>query len=225
MRRVGASSPHWLLEVGCGTGVILAQARQDLNAYTAGLDIDPSALQFARRFDPHSRYVCGDGMLSPFADGIFDVSLCHFLLMWVQTPIRILQEMRRVTRSGGWVMALAEPDYGGRIDHPPELVDLGLKQRRALQSRGVDPETGRQLASYFQSAGLDDATVGILGSEWRDPPPQEVRLSEWETLFEDLGDELSEAELLALRRLDHEAWRRGERVLFVPTFYAWARVP
>jgi hypothetical protein len=29
----------------------------------------------------------------------------------------------------------------------------------------------------------------------------------------------------ALQEIDQLAWSRGERVLFVPTFYAWGRKP
>jgi hypothetical protein len=33
------------------------------------------------------------------------------------------------------------------------------------------------------------------------------------------------SEVIRLQKLDKLAWERGERVLFVPTFYAWGRVP
>jgi ubiquinone/menaquinone biosynthesis C-methylase UbiE len=225
LSRIEAAETHKLLEVGCGTGVILADLQHVYNGSTIGLDIDTSALHFSKTFNPQSEYVGGDGILAPFVDESFDITICHFLLMWVPQPLRMLQEMRRVTRSGGWVMALAEPDYEARIDHPPELVALGFKQREALRAQGVDPMTGRQLASYFQSAGLVDTTIGILGSEWQYPPPEEDLKSEWETLQGDLEGRLSDTDFQSLHQTDRDAWLRGVRVLFVPTFYAWARVP
>ena len=33
------------------------------------------------------------------------------------------------------------------------------------------------------------------------------------------------SQLRELKNLDTQAYQRGERVLFVPTFYAWGRVP
>ena len=40
-------------------------------------------------------------------------------------PLQALDEMKRVTRPGGHVLILAEPDYTHRIDFPDELEYLG----------------------------------------------------------------------------------------------------
>lgn len=222
---VSGSDPTNALEVGTGTGVILADVQRTLKAATVGLDINPEAVLFAKSVSPGSAYLAGDGMDLPFPDNTFDVCLCHYLLMWVVDPLRILQEMRRVTRSGGWVLALAEPDYEGRLDHPPDLIKLGSAQMKSLQRRGVDVIIGRRLASILHRTGLDEITVGILGSEWHGAPPQPELASEWNTLFRDLEGELPAADTQQLLSLDDDAWQEGSRVLFVPTFYGLARVP
>jgi hypothetical protein len=46
---------------------------------------------------------------------------------------------------------------------------------------------------------------------------------EWQVLEADLEDTLAPARLADLRRIDAAAWEKGDRVLFVPTFYAWGR--
>ena len=121
-------------------------------------------------------------------------------------------------------MALAEPDYGGRIDHPPILAQLGIWQEAALRGQDADPLIGRKLASLFTSAGIQEIGFGVLGGEWNLPFAEVERQTEWKVLLSDLG-ELDKAELRELRRLDEIAWERGERVLYVPTFYAWGQVP
>lgn len=222
---VGGSETSSVLEVGSGTGIILGDVHRLLNARPVGLDIDPKASLFAASIDPQSDYLTGDGFALPFDDDAFDLSLCHFLLMWVQDPLRILSEMQRVTCPGGWVLALAEPDYEARLDHPPELIALGDAQRRSLEQRGVDPRVGRRLATYLHQAGFNEVTVGILGSEWRGAPPESDWASEWDTLHKDLEDAMPYPDLRRLQTIDREAWKQGTRVLFVPTFYGFARVP
>jgi hypothetical protein len=44
-------------------------------------------------------------------------------------------------------------------------------------------------------------------------------------LRNDLSEAIPLEELDALERIDRQANQAGERILFVPTFYAWGRVP
>jgi hypothetical protein len=54
--------------------------------------------------------------------------------------------------------------------------------------------------------------------------------SEWRMLAYDLTEEIGRSmevrrKFEKLRQVEAAARQRGERVLFVPTFYAWGRVP
>lgn len=119
-----------ILEVGCGTGAVLAELASygDLH----GLDIDQSHLEAAQKNLALAVLTRGDAHHLPYAGGSFDLVACHFLLLWLDDPVAALGEMRRVARPGGRVIAFAEPDYGGRIDHPPELEIIGVMQRESL---------------------------------------------------------------------------------------------
>ena len=108
----------------------------------------PTTLLITAQSHPQYQVDLGDAHQLPLADGCFDVCLCHFLLLWVTDPIQVLQEMYRVTRSGGVVMALAEPDYGSRIDYPQELSLLGKWQMDSLEQQGADPFIGRKLRAH-----------------------------------------------------------------------------
>jgi hypothetical protein len=132
--------------------------------------------------------------------------------------------MRRVTRSGGFVLVLAEPDYGGRIDYPDVLHPLGELQRKALLRQGADPLIGRQLGSLMGQAGFSNVETGVLGGQWTQSPDLKGQAMEWSVLEDDLQGMVTADTLRNLRRADEEAWQRGERILFVPTFYAFARV-
>jgi len=213
-----------ILEAGCGTGVITRWLHEVTTARIFGLDIECSNISRAAKFDGQSLFACADVHFSPFASQSFDITLCHFLLLWVANPLSSLKEMVRVTKKGGYVLALAEPDYGGRIDYPPELSRLGELQRASLKDAGADPLIGRQLACLFRRAGLMNVHTGLLGGNWHQVPSAAEREMEWAVLLSDIGERLPADELETLKALDGRAWQDGCRILFIPTFYAWGQV-
>jgi SAM-dependent methyltransferase len=224
-RRTGMENAQRVLEVGCGTGAIMGTLPNEI-PLKVGLEIDSARAHLAMRRAKDSRIHQGDGHALPYPRDSFDISFCHFLLLWVANPAEVLHEMVRVTRPGGAVLALAEPDYGGRIDFPEELSILGEWQAEALRRQGADPLMGRKLAGIFQRAGLQAVETGALGGQWTDSPDWEAWAAEWAVLESDLSQKPSFSEKLGFyKRLDKSAYEKGERVLFVPTFYAWGRVP
>jgi ubiquinone/menaquinone biosynthesis C-methylase UbiE len=214
-----------ILEVGCGTGAVSSSVARELpSAKVSGVDMNIRRLEFARSHDPASAYAAGDGKQLPFPARAFDLVLCHFLLLWIPSPMLALREMARVVRPGGWVIALAEPDHSARIDYPPPLEELGAAQTAALERQGADPALGRRLAELFAAAGLSIEETGILGSQdnHSEQTGEDSEL-EWKVLKEDIGQEISESDWEKFRQADMGARRRGERILFIPTFYCFAR--
>jgi hypothetical protein len=133
--------------------------------------------------------------------------------------------MRRAVRPGGWVLALAEPDYGGQIRYPEALDGLGRLQTMSLERQGANPVIGRRLMALFLDAGLEQVESGLIGGEWRARSGDSANLAEeWQVIEHDLAGWISAAELERYRKLDEAAARRGDRILFVPTFYAIGRV-
>ncbi|NIM92689.1 MAG: methyltransferase domain-containing protein [Anaerolineales bacterium] len=214
-----------VLEVGSGTGAITSELAEIFKWKIFGVDIDLSVTAFAHGMDQKTRYVVADGLRLPFKTNFFDLTLSHFLLLWVKNPDGILSEMRRVAKPGCQILALAEPDYGGRIDYPDALIEIGQLQADALIHQGADPRMGRKLRALFHQAELEDVQAGVLGGEWRVSNLEESFESEWITLMEDLAGVISEGKLKDLRELDRDAQKYGSRILYVPTFYALGRVP
>jgi SAM-dependent methyltransferase len=216
--QAGLARARRILEVGCGTGAVLA----DLNTPAAlhGLDIDPGRLVQARMHAPKAALLCADAHYLPYASKTFQVTYCHYLLLWVSDPLRVLLEMKRVTRPGGAVLALAEPDHTLRRDEPPSLAPLGCWQTEALRRQGADPGLGSRLGDLFHQAGLTLIETGSLRTgEGRRLLPAEWKL-EWEVLESDLAGTIPRDELSKMKELDENAWRDGERTLYVPTFFA-----
>jgi ubiquinone/menaquinone biosynthesis C-methylase UbiE len=220
-KRIGFHQAKLILDVGCGTGVILGELSQISTCTTFGVDIDPAVIRFAHSISPKSLLSIGNGFNLPFRAESFDVSQCHFLLLWVTNPRQVLIEMVRVLRPGGYLLVLAEPDYGGRIDYPTELAKLGSWQIEALKLQGANPYIGREIRSLFSNAGLLDIEVGVLGGQWGEKHSKKEAELEWEVIKSDLYQNKEFLESAArLETLDLSARKNLQRILFVPTFYA-----
>jgi SAM-dependent methyltransferase len=210
-----------VLEVGCGTGAILGELAGP--AALHGLDRDPAALAECGLHVSAALRTRGDACDLPYPSRAFDIVFCHYLLLWVDHPLRAVREMKRVARAGGHVLALAEPDYAARVDQPASLEPLGRWQAEALRRQGADPGFGARLAATFAGAGLRIVETGrIQPREDVSLSPSEIR-SEWDVLESDLADFVPAGQLQKMRELDTAAWLQGRRTLLVPTYFAWGR--
>ena len=224
LERVGVGGVRRLLEVGAGTGAIADELAEAIPGTVFALDIDPQLCPYGAKNAPRARWVCADGHALPLQTSSFDAVAFHYVLLWLEDPAQALAEALRVTRPGGWILALAEPDHASRLYFPELLARLGERQTEALAARGADVRMGRKLRALFSAAGLGEVTVGVLGGEWSDGSNLGASTFEWEILRTDLGGTVPDGDLDVLEDYDRDAWQRGERVLFVPTFYAAGQV-
>jgi hypothetical protein len=129
-----------------------------------------------------------------------------------------------VTRSGGYILALAEPDYSARMDEPAELALLGRWQTASLQRQGADPALGGRLAKLFYQAGIRLIETGAIEGQGNDALTPAERELEWAVLENDLRGTIPIEEIQRLKKLDEGAWAHGKRILHVPTYFAWGQV-
>ena len=127
---VGVGSGATVLEVGCGTGVVLRQlaARVGPRGRVVGVDPSRAFLAAAARIlrdrpeRPQITLKTGDGAHLPFADGKFDATLAVTVLLHVADPLAVVKEMARVTRPGG-VVGLQDQDFGTvALTHPERAL-------------------------------------------------------------------------------------------------------
>jgi len=219
--QTGIKTAKRALEVGCGTGAILSEIQ---TRSLHGLDLRPAPLMEARVHAPTASLTCGDGLSLPYPAECFDLVFCHYLLLWVSDPRKALAEMKRITRPGGYVLALAEPDYSARVDKPAELAVLGRWQTESLQRQGADPTLGGRLAALFDQAGIRLIETGTIESQGNEAPTSSEWELEWAVLENDLRESVPVDEIQRLKRLDKRAWANGKRILHVPTYFAWGQV-
>lgn len=183
-----------------------------------GLDIDLESLHFLQKDNSKIKTTTGNATHLPYRSGFFDLTFCHFLLLWLANPLKALHEIKRVTRQGGWVCTFAEPDYGGRIAYPQVLAELADWQTRALAQRGASRTMGRQLNSLFHAAGLKQIESGVLAAEWKGSTSQME--SELQMMRDDLAA-IGKEDLFM--KAANQIGDLEEAVYFVPTFYAVGR--
>jgi ubiquinone/menaquinone biosynthesis C-methylase UbiE len=209
-----------VLEVGCGTGAILAELPDHIPLH--GLDLDPAALAQCRIHAPAASLTRGDALALPYSDGSFDLVYCHFLLLWVRDPLQALRDMKRVTKSGGYILAFAEPDYANRTDKPDELARLGRWQTESLIRQGADPSLGARLAELFFQAGIRIIETGTIRGLENEASSDDWEI-EWAVIESDLMGSVPSEDIQKMKLLDQKARSRGERVLHVPTYFAWGQ--
>jgi SAM-dependent methyltransferase len=230
--RVGLEQLNHIIEIGCGTGAVLSDFVDWKDKFIYGLDISENFVRIIQRRNMNVCLTIGDANFLPFKENSFDVILCHYFLLWMHDPILILREMKRIARRESSILVLAEPDYSGRLDYPDELKPLGHAQITSLKNQGADPFIGRRLGNLFHSAGISLVEMGILGGQWTPHQLNEAEAEEWQILLHDLQFLPEQEKNLLTKQLElshfqdiHRlAIRTGERVLFIPTFYAWGMV-
>jgi SAM-dependent methyltransferase len=98
-----------LLDIGCSTG-ILTRHYAEFFGKVVGVDIDDGAVEWARqnRAAGNLRYQIGDSLNLPFLTGEFDIVTCTHIYEHVPDAQRMLDEIFRVLRPGGFCYFAAE---------------------------------------------------------------------------------------------------------------------
>jgi SAM-dependent methyltransferase len=221
-RRTNLLRATRILDVGSGTGAVTKEIAARTEGRTIGVDLDPAMVAHAQAQDAQAEYRVGDARDLPFPDAWFDVTACHFVLMWCGDPLQAAREMVRVTRPGGAVLVCAEPDYGGRIDHPD--LPLAAWQVESLRREGADPCLGRKLRALFDLPGVRRSDIGVIPGLWDIATLRAEFEAEWSLWERSVAMFVSQVELARVKAADLAATESGARLAFMPVFYALIRV-
>ena len=213
-----------ILDIGCGTGALLPDLQSLSPADIYGADVSLDHLLQASQLSPESSLLGADVHNLPFSDNTFDMILSHYFLMWIGSAGHALKEMVRVIKPGGYLVAFAEPDYGGRIDYPPEFSKFREYRISGLEKAGADPRMGRKLPHLFHEIELHNIQCGAYDGRWESQLSQQDIDSEWVVLEDDLGDTLTAQDIIELKKYEQKTLENGSRLIYVPTFYAWGKV-
>lgn len=157
--------PHMrLLDIGAGPGTITVDLANHVAEVTA-TEVGESELSLSRehaasRGATNVAFSIQDVHALDIPDATHDVTHTHQVLQHLADPVQALREMRRVTRPGGLVAA-READYLAFTWWPmvPELDEWLHLYRGAARANGAEPDAGRRLFAWAQSAGFDEITT------------------------------------------------------------------
>jgi SAM-dependent methyltransferase len=167
--RYGIARDAYILDAGCGTGEISERlARMFTDARLLGVDVIDAHLQRARarcaafgdrtRFEHRSIFELG------LPDGTFDLAVCRHVLQAIPHPERVIAELARVTRRGGWLHLIAE-DYL-MIDFEPRRFDPDdfwcRMPRQFGEALGIDLRIGRRAYGILRRLGLVDIAIDYV---------------------------------------------------------------
>jgi SAM-dependent methyltransferase len=147
------------LDVGCGTGKLTGELIALLGTdHVTAIDPSPAFVEAARAKFPDLRVEEGPAEELPFEDGTFDAALAQLVVNFMRDARIGVGEMKRVTRSGGSVVA-AVWDYGDGMTLLRRFWDAA-----AATDSNSDPQdelnmryaTAEELAGLWTEVGLTD---------------------------------------------------------------------
>jgi len=226
---IGLKDAKLVLDVGCGSGVVTRDIAILTKGKVVGVDSSEDMIQVAKEvlknFDNVELFV-NDGNKLDFDNDTFDIVACNLVLMWSKDPQNLVNEMARVTKPGGIVLASLEPDYGGKLHYPEDQKVDPIFAGKAIRRRGGDPHIGRKLRALFVRAGLktkvgignnriwsceEDKTYYFHARDFYVSALKEAGISQ---------NEIDKWEYGYLKSLDE-----GVQLNFFPQFYAIGRKP
>jgi SAM-dependent methyltransferase len=105
---VRARAGRSVLDVGCGSGEVLASLRAP-GVRLCGVEMSAGAVEALRARGIEASAVDLESGVLPFADGEFEIVLCYDVLEHLFAPGRLLREIQRVLRPEG-IAAICVPN-------------------------------------------------------------------------------------------------------------------
>lgn len=150
---------RWI-DVACGPGVVSRAVAARVGTVT-GVDLTPAMVKEAERkalddgIDNVS-FLLGDATALDFTDGSFDGAITRFSFHHIPMPSRVLAEMARLVRSGGWVVVgdqVTDDDGEGAAWHQ-EIERLRDPTHWASQRLGRVREMGEEAGLELEEERL-----------------------------------------------------------------------
>lgn len=174
-----------ILDVCCGTGdlTVMLSKKDDLNEIT-GLDFSQNMLSVAKdRVDENElknvKLIQGNAMDLPFENDCFDCAVISFGLRNVADYSKVISEMARVVKKGGWVYCLEASYPDSKYIKPffrlyfryimPRLAGLITGKQEEYEWLNESTELflkKNELADLFKKCGLSEVTYKtyLMGS-------------------------------------------------------------
>lgn len=213
------SAPR-LLEVGCGTGVVVRSlARRDgFHEEIVGVDQSAAFIDAARRFADQEgvadrvKFDLGDAHALDFPTASFDVVIANTLISHATAPQDVLREMARVVRPGGTIVVF-DGDYASLTYAYPDYA-FGRRMDDALATATFNnPTVMRDMPRWLPEMGLK------LKTAWGDAVVEVGKASYFQSFADAYVPYVIKAGVLPEHEI--EAWYDAQReAMKAGTFFA-----
>lgn len=172
MDDLSALSGQRVLDIGCGNGIFLNNAREG-GAAVVGADVSLGMVRTAAGWG--APVANADAMTLPFADGSFETVLALWMLYHVPDIVGASREFRRVLRPGGLLVASTNSGQGSRIDELVEAALADVLGRAVEQWHSPLPFTAENGADFLGQV-FDEVETHPFGTSYEvDDPEMLVR--------------------------------------------------
>jgi SAM-dependent methyltransferase len=152
-----------VLDVGCGPGALTTELVRLVGP--AGVTaVDPSEPFVAAARERHPGVTVEQAAAErlPFPDNTFDAALAQLVVHFMADPVAGLQELARVTRTGG-VVAACVWDYAGGTSPLSTFWDAARElDPDVIDESGLPGARAGHLAELFAAAGLREVEESSL---------------------------------------------------------------
>ncbi|MDE3170930.1 MAG: class I SAM-dependent methyltransferase [Acidobacteriota bacterium] len=158
-----------ILDAGCGTGEAASRIAELFpRAHVLGVDVIDPSLELAREryraLAPRLEFQHQSIYELSAAKGAFDLTVCRHVIHSIPHADRVIAELARVTRPGGYLHIIAE-DYGmlhfQRAEHDPR--DFWHQVPPAFgASTGTDLFIGRDIFGILAPMGFEDLRIDFI---------------------------------------------------------------
>lgn len=155
-----------ICEVGSGLGVLTNEIASNYEIdHLTGIEINKTNYEVSLKNNSSNKNVAlinGDFLENNIPDELFDITYCRYVLEHVTNPKKVVNEMVRITKKGGYIICQENDLYNG-ILYPPienyhEIRQLFAKLQQDL---GGDPFIGRKLFDLFVNQDVDKIDFSI----------------------------------------------------------------
>lgn len=194
--RLIMSKCNILVDVGCGKGYMAYKFAPylNMNAKVYGIDREQQWIDEAiqktttilNKNNVNFSFKSGDAYNIPLENDLSDITICQTLLIHLENPGKAINEMKRITKHGGWVVAiepnniindlvsdsLSDEDIDDKIK--AFEIQLRIEQGKKLLGEGYN-SVGDLVPQMFVESGLKDVQVWICDKPLFIIPPYDTK--------------------------------------------------
>lgn len=195
-----------VFEFGCGNGVNLWVAESILHGKYIGIDSQPFFIQRAKEKAKamhlsNAEFHIADATNAPVTDNWSDLSFCRLVLIHNTDPQSILNEMTRVTKPGGMVLAIEpNPLCYIAINKPFLTKTFHARIRYMYQSGKGTLDICPQLFHLFYQAGLANISIKqhFIYCDFKNRETLQLFYKNWIDMLDSMKVELIENQVITL---------------------------